>query len=280
MTDQLRQRLIGSSGLLEDPSWEIAPADWVNLSTHTTQGVSDNGAADIALLQQPLYVSLKATPAILNDRLQVAQRFANYSYAVAAFRDPYVIDMTKRFSFYYSAVNSYHSSYQFDTLYILFFLTQAESNALTHSTLQGSSYVSPSNWLKSATAYAAYNYVSYLTMPNRPSSAVLTGYPMLGKLTSTYPSTQCNVINWDWDPSTSQWNIYRTTNVNHSDIVANGTLYYKASTPISTYTWDYTTQSNHPNETKFCPAWYGGSQSSSTSKRGGFEIFSAGVHYY
>ena len=236
------------------------------------------------MLKQTGSVSWRASPTILSDRLQVAQRFANYSYAVAAFRDPYVIDMTKRFSFYYTPVNTYssNSNHIIDTFYKLFFLTQAESNALTHSSLQGSSYVYPTNYLKGAVLYAMQGsmFNSYLIMPNRPSNANPPGYEMLGRLTDTYPSTQCHVINWDWDPSTSQWDIYRTTNVNHSDIVANGTLYYKASTPFATYTWDYTTQSNYPNETKFCPAWYGGSQSSNGYRRGGFEIYSAGVHYY
>lgn len=281
MTDQLRQRLIGSSGTLTDPSWDIAPSDWQNLSAHTNAGTSDNGAANFALLPQNGGNSV--TQYIWTNRVQVAQNTATYLWGILALRAPYVIDMTKKFSFYYCSTHTYSSSYSSHSGIFVWFLTKSYSNGLQYSWATAGGNIYPTDYLKGAYTWRR-NYVtsqySGWIMPNKPTSLGTDyTYPMTGAYTSYNPPLVATCVFWDWDPSTAQWQLFNSGNVTIASIEANGAYYYKPTTPFKTYTWDYTTLSNYPNETEFCPAFMIGNTSTASAYRGGGDISSVGVRY-
>ena len=282
MTDQLRQRLISTTGGLPDPSWDIRPADWQNLSVHTAAGTSDNGAADFALLPQQPTGTLTQT--IHSNRVQVVQHDATYVMGILAMRAPYVVDMTKRFSLYYCPIHTYSSSYSSQTGVFIYFLTKSYSNSLQYSWVAGNAFAYPTEYLKGMFTwrrnYVATEYTGWI-MPNKPVSLGTDyTYPGTGAYTSTQPPTIAACIFWDWDPSNSQWKIYNSGNVVISGIQTNGAYHYKPTSPFRTYTWDYTTLSTYPNETEFCPAVAIGNSTSTSAYRGGGDIVSMGVHYY
>mgnify|MGYP001182991242 FL=1 len=279
MTDQLRQRLIGTTGGLSDPSWEILGSDWSNLSTHMNEGTSDNGAADMALFKSAGY-----WPFIAADRIRLKDYAStNNSTSMVFLREPYTIDMTKRFCYYVSYVLTYTTSISFQSSFSFQIVQQSRSyNASTGSFYSSSTY---SDMMKGWTGTITQGSAWYTTgvMLNRPTAAgVDYNYPFLTRThsNSNDPSTY-GIFYVDYDPSTKGWETRTNHNVSKANILANGLYTYKPTSAADvSYTWDYAVNADASmrSDTIFYPA-FGAGNTSTNYNRGGGVLIGMGVKY-
>lgn len=280
MTDQLRQRLIGTTGGLSDPSWEIVGSDWSNLSAHTTEGTSDSGAADMALLQSGGY-----DPVIQSDRIRLKDYAStNNSVSSVYLREPYTIDMTKKFCYYGAWVLTYSTSINFQTQSFLQIASQSKSYNATSGEFwpSGNAYGNMMKGWMTVISQGSQFYSTTIAL-NRPAIAGTDyNYRYLTSLQSNTndPSTY-GIFYVDYDPSTTTWETRRNQNVTKANILANGLYTYKPTGAAEkTYTWDYTVNADASmrSDTIFYPG-FGAGNGSANYNRGGGVLIGMGVKY-